>query len=247
MELKDYLRDITSYVSSTGFFDKIKVTATSNDILVEAMEKDKEIILKGKFSKPLVDLEGEFGLNNLSLLQTICNDPEFGLKESIASIVYETKNGENVPSEIAYVNKSKSKINYRFMSKNLIPQQPKFMEPKWNLTITPTKANVQQFALIANGLSSYEQYFIPVAENGELTFYLGDEGAATQRGSVSFATELTENFKTNHSWKILQVLSILKLADSCDCTIAFSDKGAIQITLNTGIGIHKYILPAKVR
>lgn len=247
MELKDYLKDITAYITSTTFFDKIKVTATSKDVTVEALEKDREVILKGKFSKPLPDLEGEFGLSNLSLLQTICSDPEFSAKESVATILYENKAGENVPSEIAYTNKSKSKINYRFMSKNLVPQQPKFAEPKWDLVIAPTKANVQQFSYIANGLSSYEQYFIPECADGELTFYLGNEGSASQRGSVRFAEGLTEEFKSNHSWKILQVLSILKLGDTCDCNMAISEKGAIQITLNTGIGVHKYIFPAKVR
>lgn len=246
MDLKDYLRDITAYATSTGFFDKIKVTATPKDVIVEAIEKDKDIILKGKFSKSLPDLEGEFGLNNLSLLQTICSDPEFTAKESVASVVYENKAGEKIPSEIEYVNKSKSKINYRFMAKNLVPNQPKFMEPKWDLVITPTKASVQQFVLIANGLSAYEQYFIPVAENGELIFYLGKENAATQRGRVNFATELTDDFKSNYSWKILQVLPILKLGDSCDCQMAFSEKGAIQITLNTGIGMYRYIFPAKL-
>jgi hypothetical protein len=149
MALKDYLKDLTTYVASAGFFDKIKITATGKEIAVEAMEKEKEVILKGKFSKPLAELEGEFGLSNLSLLQTICSDPEFNLKESTVTVVYETKNAERVPTELAYENKSKSTINYRFMSKQLVPDQPKFLEPKWDVVITPTKSSVQQFAWAA--------------------------------------------------------------------------------------------------
>lgn len=247
MALKDYLKDLTTYVASAGFFDKIKITATGKEIAVEAMEKDKEVILKGKFSKSLAELEGEFGLSNLSLLQTICSDPEFNLKESTVTVVYETKNAERVPTELAYENKSKSTINYRFMSKQLVPDQPKFLEPKWDVVITPTKSSVQQFAWAANGLASYEQYFIPKIVDGNLKFFIGEDDAATQRGGVVFAGERTETFDSQHKWKIQQVLGVLKATDNCTCEMAFSTKGAIQITLDTGVGNYRYIFPAKVR
>lgn len=247
MALKDYLKDITTYVTPTGFFDKIKVTASSKEITVEAMEKEKEVILKGKFTKPLIDLQGEFGLANLSLLQTITGDPEFGFNETVMNVVYESRNAENVPTELAYQNRSKSHINYRFMPKNLLPDQPRFNEPKWDVTINPSKANVQQLAWAANGLSAYEQYFIPKIVDGDLRFFIGEDDAATQRGGVVFATELTETFESSHKWKIQQVLAVLKAADTADCEMAFSLKGAIQITLNTGLGTYRYIFPAKVR
>jgi hypothetical protein len=247
MALKDYLKDITTYVTPTSFFDKIKVSATAKEITIEAMEKEKEVILKGKFSKPLSDLEGEFGLSNLSLLQTITGDPEFNFNETTVTVVYETKNAEKIPTELAYQNRSKSHINYRFMSKSLVPDQPKFIEPKWDVTVSPSKSNVQQLAWAANGLAAYEQYFIPKIVDGDLKFFIGEDDASTQRGGVVFASNLTEKFESQHKWKIQQVLAVLKAGDTADCEMAFSSKGAIQITLNTGIGNYRYIFPAKVR
>jgi hypothetical protein len=163
------------------------------------------------------------------------------------TVSYETKNAEKMPTELAYQNKSKSHINYRFMSKHLLPDQPKFLEPKWDVVITPTKSSVQQFAWAANGLSAYEQYFIPRIVDGDLKFFIGEDSAATQRGGVVFADERTETFDSQHKWKIHQILSVLKAADTCDCEMAFSTKGAIQITLGTGLGSYRYIFPAKVR
>ena len=247
MALKDYIKDLTTYVTTTGFFDKIKVTAGSKEVSIEAMEKEKEVILKGKFSKPLSDLDGEFGLSNLSLLQTITSDPEFASNDSTMVVTYEEKNGDQVPTELAYQNKSKSHINYRFMSKSLIPDQPKFLEPKWDVVITPSKSNIQQFAWASNGLSAYEQYFIPKIVDGNMKFFIGEDTESTQRGGVVFATDRTETFDGQHKWKINQVLAALKVADTCDCEMAFSVKGAIQITLNTGVGTYRYIFPAKVR
>ena len=83
--------------------------------------------------------------------------------------------------------------------------------------------------------------------DGELRFYIGEEGTANQRGGVVFATDLTEKFEAQHKWKIQQLMSVLKLSEAADCEMAFSSKGVIQITLNTGLGSYRYIFPAKVR
>lgn len=247
MALKDYFKDMTTYVSNSGFFDKIKIAASDKDIIIESLDKDKEVILKGKFKEPLKELVGEFGLNNLSLLQTITGDPEFTSPDSKLTVTYESKHGEDVPTELAYENKSKSYINYRFMNKKLVPDQPKFIEPTWDVVIKPTKANVQQFAWAAAGLSAYEQYFIPKIADGNLKFFIGEDDAATQRGGVVFASDRKEKFESAHKWKISQIIGVLKMADACDYEMMFSTKGAIQITMNTGIGTYKYIFPAKVR
>jgi len=198
MALKDYIKDLTTYVTPTGFFDKVKITAGTKEIVAESMEKEKEVILKAKFTKPLTELEGEFGLSNLSLLHTITSDSEFSSNESVMTVTYETKHAERVPTELSYTNKSKSYINYRFMSKQLVPEQPKFLEPKWDIVITPSKSNIQQLNWAANGLSAYEQYFTPKIVDGNLKFFIGDDNASTQRGGVIFASERTETFDSPH-------------------------------------------------
>lgn len=245
--MKDYIQDLTKNVVSTGFFDKIKITADNKGVAIEALEKDKEVVFKGSFADALDGVEGEFGLSNLSLLSHIANDSEFNSKDSKLEMVYDTKNGEKIAVELTYVNKSKSYINYRFMSKQLIPDQPKFMQPQWDVVIKPSKAHVQQFAWASSGLGAYEQYFIPKIQNGDLKFFIGEEDTANQRGGVVFATGLTEKFEAQHKWKIQHIMTVLKLADTSDCEMAFSNKGVIQITLNTGLGNYRYIFPAKVR
>lgn len=245
--IKDYIQDLTKYVIAPGFFDKIKISADKKSVTIEALEKEKEVVLKGTFSKPLQEMDGEFGLSNLSLLSHIAGDSEFNSKESTVSITYANKDGEKVPTELEYTNKSKSYINYRFMAKQLIPDQPKFMEPQWDVTIKPSKSNIQQFGWASSGLGAYEQYFIPKITDGNLKFFIGEDGSANQRGGVVFATELAEKFNSQHKWKIAQVMSVLKLSETADCDMSFSSKGVIQITLNTGVGSYRYIFPAKVR
>lgn len=243
--IKSAIQDMVKNISSTGFFDKIKITATASTVLIEALEREKEVVFKGEFSKPVDSLVGEFGLSNLGLLSHITNDSDFGNADSTLDVNYETRNAQQVPVELAYKNRNRSEIVYRFMSTQLVPPQPKFIEPKWDVTITPSKTSVQQFAWAANGLSNYEQYFIPKIVNQELKFYIGDDTAANQRGAVLFAENTAGALVGKHKWKIAHVLTVLKLADSTDCSMSFSNQGVIQITVNTGVGEYKFIFLAK--
>lgn len=245
--MKDNLLDLTKIVVNPGFFDKIKITADAKSVRIESMEKEKEVILKGSFINPIKGLTGEFGLSNLSLLSHICNDPEFSKDESKLNIIYDERTNDKIPIELSYVNKLKTFISYRFMSKQLIPDQPTFNEPAWDITIKPSKGNITQFNWAASGLGEYEQYFIPRVVDNELRFYIGEDNAASQRGGVVFSTDIKKAFDSQHRWKISHIQTILKLADSTDCEMSFSTKGAIQIKISSGIANYKFIFPAKLR
>ena len=91
--MKDRILDLVKSVLSTGFFEKIKITADDKHVAIEAMEKEKEVILKGSFNKPIAGLNGAFGLSNLSLLSHICSDQEFNNADSKLEVVYKDRNG----------------------------------------------------------------------------------------------------------------------------------------------------------
>lgn len=245
--MKDQLQDLFKTIITTGFFEKIKVTATVKAVTIESIAKENEVILKGSFDKPVDGLEGVFGLSNLNLLGHITTDQEFTSPDSTIKVIYKDRAGEQTPEELSYTNKSKSFINYRFMSKELVPEQPIFKEPVWDIVINPSKANIQQFAWASNGLSAYEQYFIPKVKDSDLRFYIGEDNAASQRGGVVFASNLKKAFDSQHRWKIAHIQTILKLAETTDFELSFSSKGVIQAKVGTGVGVYKFLFPAKMR
>lgn len=248
--IKDFTQDLVKNVISTGFFDKIKIDATKGtDILVESVDKDKTVVLKGIIkNNKSADLKGEFGLTNLSLLQHIVSDPEFSKPESNMTITtkQDEKNGKEYPTELAYINKSKSYINYRFMPLSLVPNQPTFREQEWDVVVSePSKDSIQQFAWAASGLSAYEQYIIPKVVDRQLRFYIGEENSAAQRGGVVIADNVDGKFDYGMQWKIGLVLGVLKLASNSHCKLSFSKKGAFQVEIDTGVGVYKFIFPSK--
>lgn len=245
--VKDIVHDVVKNVVSTGFFDKIKITAGKKSTTIEALEKDKQVILKAVTTRPVDGWDGEFGLANLNLLTSVVNDSEYGHKDSVLEMQYQQKGGVDVPSELHYTNKSNSFIAYRFVSKDLVPDQPKYNEPVWDVTVKPTKSAVQQFTWAAGSLSNYEQYFVPRTVDGNLKFFIGEEGGANQRGGVTFAQNVTGEFSSAHKWPVNLVAPIFKLADGTDAEIRFSCKGAIQVNLSTGLVDYRFIFPAKLR
>ena len=245
--IKSAILDLVRNSASTGFFDKIKITATDKQVYIEALERDKEVVFKGTLPRPIESLQGEFGLSNLALLGHIVGDPDFNHADSKLDVIYQTISNQKVPVELGYKNRSGSQIIYRFMNNQLIPPQPKFVEPAWDVTISPSKASVQQFAWAATGLSGYEQYFIPKVVDKELKFFIGAETSANQRGAVSFATGVEGKLTSDYRWKIANILGILKLVDSTECKMSFSQQGVIQITMNTGVGEYKFICLAKAQ
>lgn len=245
--VKDVVQDIVKNIISTGFFDRIKITANNKGCAIEALEKDKQVILKASTVNAVDGWDGEFGLANLGLLSAIANDGEFSHKDSQLEMVYEQKGGADVPTELHYTNKSNTFISYRFLGNSMIPDQPKYNEPKWDVSVKPTKSAIQQFTWAAGSLSSYESYFVPKTVDDNLRFFIGEEGSASQRGGVSFAQNVTGTFDSTHKWPIALVTSVLKLTDGTDSTVRFSTKGAIQVDIDTGIVKYRYIFPAKMR
>ena len=80
-------------------------------------------------------------------------------------------------------------------------------------------------------------------ENGNLVFYYGD--ANSHAGSFIFQGSVSKELQNAWSWPIQQVMSILNLDGKI--TMAISDAGAMQITVDSGIAQYNYILPAQTK
>ena len=60
-----------------------------------------------------------------------------------------------------------------------------------------------------------------------------------------FATNVAGKLTKGFTWPFNAILIILKIADVNNCTLSISDSGALQITLDSGLAVYKYIIPAQ--
>lgn len=238
--MKDYLQDIVQHTHSLGIIDLVKIVGDDKQTNIEAIGSERTVIVQAQFHNPVPEFIGTFGMPNLSKLNTILNIPEYREDAKITI----TKKDEGTPSGIHFENSvGDFKNDYRFMSAEIVNDQlkpVKFKGVKWGVEIEPSVAAIQRLKFQSQA-NSEETTFIAKTENNNLVFYFGDH--SSHAGNFVFAHDIAGSLTKAWSWPVSAVISILGL--SGDKMIRFSDEGAAQITVDSGLAVYNYILPAQ--
>jgi hypothetical protein len=238
--MKDHLQDIVQHTHSLGIIDLVKVVGTDSQTTIEAVSEERSAIVQAQFHNPVPEFVGTFGMPNLGKLNTILNIPEY--KEDAKLSI--TKKDDGAPNGVHFENKAGDfKNDYRFMSAEIVNDKlktVKFKGVKWGVEIEPSVAAIQRLRFQAQA-NSEETTFIAKVENSNLVFYFGDH--SSHAGNFVFAHDVAGSLNKAWSWPVSAVISILSLAG--DKMIRFSDEGAAQITVDSGLAVYNYILPAQ--
>ena len=240
--MKDHLLDLVQHTYDLGCIDLIKVTGSTADTIVNGVAEDKSVILEAQFANPVADFIGTFGMPNLGKLKTLINLQEYREDAKLAI----TKRATGEPDGITFENKAGDfRNNYRFMASEIVNDKLKTLKFKgvnWHITFEPTVAAIQRLKMQAQA-NSEEPNFQVKTENKNLKFFFGDH--STHSGNFVFQPDVTGTLKHSWSWPVAQVMSILGLVG--DKTMKISDDGCMQITVDSGLAVYNYILPAQTK
>jgi hypothetical protein len=103
-------------------------------------------------------------------------------------------------------------------------------------------AAIQRLRMQAQA-NSEELNFQVKTDGKDLKFFFGDH--STHSGNFVFQHDIVGALKHAWSWPVSQVMSILSLTG--DKTMQISDDGCMQITVNSGLAVYNYILPAQTK
>jgi len=241
--MKDFLQDLVAHTHSLGFLPLVKVSASDKETVIESMAEDRSVILNAKTHAPVDNLEGTFGMPNLNKLDIHLKCPEYKEGASIG-IVTQQRNGEDVPTGLHFQNNTGDFQNdYRFMNQDIINEKlktVKFKGAKWDIEFEPTNASIQKLKFQASAHTE-EPTFQVSTDGSDLVFSFGD--ASTHAGSFTFHAGVSGKLKQIWSWPVAAVQSILNLTG--DKTIRIADVGALNITVDSGLAVYDYILPAQ--
>lgn len=243
--MKDILKDIVSHTHNLGFLDVVKVSGTDKETLIDSMADDRSVIMYGKTATPNPDMIGIFGMPQLNKLKYLLDGSEYADGANI-EVVKADRNGVEIPVGIHFENKDGDFENdYRFMNTEIINEKlktVKFRGANWHVEVQPTVQAIQRFAFQA-GANTEHTTFLAKTDNDKLIFVFGDQ--STHGGEFIFATGITGKLTKAWTWPVPSVLSILKISDANNTTVSFSNDGAMQITLDSGLAEYKYIIPAQ--
>lgn len=241
--MKDALLDIVKHTHNLGVIDLVKVTGSQEKTQLSAIGADKTVVLEAAFHNPVAEFIGQFGMPNLSKLNTILSIPEYQ-EDAKLTINKKTENGQELPAGIHFENKvGDFKNDYRFMTatmvNDLIPEIT-FKNVKWGVEFEPSVASIQRLRYQTQA-NNDETTFVAKTDGTNLKFFFGD--ASSHAGDFVFAANITGTLTKSWNWPIAVVNSILALPG--DKIMRFSDEGASQIIVDSGIATYNYILPAQ--
>lgn len=241
--MKNFLQDLVAHTHSLGFLPLVKITSTDKETSIESMAEDRSVIVNAKTHSPVDDFEGTFGMPNLNKLDIHLKCPEYKENAKI-SVVKQQRNGDEIPTGLHFVNAAGDFENdYRFMNQDIINERlksVKFKGAKWDIEFQPSVASIQRLKFQAQAHSE-ESVFQVTTKDDNLIFSFGD--ASTHAGSFVFHSGVTGKLKQTWSWPVIQMMSILNL--NGDITMKIADAGAMQITVDSGVAVYDYILPAQ--
>jgi hypothetical protein len=243
--MKSILQDIVAHTNKLGFLNIVKVTGTDQKTLIDSMADDRSVIMYAETANPHPDMIGTYGMPQLEKLRYLLDGKEYQDDAKI-EVVTAVRNGETIPVGLHFENKDGDfKNDYRFMNQDIINEKlktVKFRGVKWHVEVEPTVSAIQRFQFQA-GANTEHTTFLAKTDGGNLKFIFGD--VSSHGGEFIFATDVVGNLTKGWTWPVASVLSILKIADANNAKIGFSDEGAMQITLDSGIATYKYIIPAQ--
>lgn len=243
--MKEILSDIVSHTNKLGLFNIVKITGTKEKTLIDGMAEDRTVIMYAETTTPYTELIGVFGMPQLEKLRYLVDGKEYQ-EDAKISLTTDTRNGAVVPVGLHFENKDGDfKNDYRFMNQDVINEKlktVKFKGVKWNVEVNPSLSSIQRFNFQA-GANPEHTTFLSKTNGDKLLFTFGD--VSSHGGEFVFSTGVTGKLTKAWAWPVVPVLSILKAADVNNTTISFSDEGAMQITLDSGLAVYKYIVPAQ--
>lgn len=237
----DQFRDIIKHTSSLGFIEMVKLVGTATDAKLEAIDADKTVVIYGEMYQPVTDIAVTVGMSRLAQLKGFIDLHE----KSTVTVTSETRGTVTAPTELKFDNTEGEVAAYRFMSESMANEQikvPPFKGATWNVSFKPEQSRIERIGKYQGILGGFEKRFTVSTDKDVVNFAIGS--GPTDRTTVPFAKGITGALKHQWSWPLTQVLSILKLNDTEDVTMHFSDMGAMKIEVDSGIGRYSYILPA---
>lgn len=238
--MRDYLLDLVQHTHDLGCIDLVKIVGDDKTTAISGLAEDLSVVVQAEFKNPVPEFAGTFGMPNLNKLKTLLNLQEY--REDAKLAITRRNTGE--PDGIAFENKHGDfKNNYRFMASEIVNDKlktAKFKGVNWHIEFEPSAASILRLKMQMSA-NAEEPNFQAKVENGDLKFFFGDH--STHAGNFVFQAGVSGQLKRAWSWPAIQVSSILGLTG--DKVMRISDDGAAQITVDSGIAVYNYILPAQ--
>lgn len=241
--MKDALYDIVQHTVDVGTLTLIKITGDDKTTQINSVAEDRSVILDAQFHSAIPEFVGVFGMPNLNKLKTILNITEYQENAQLTITHQQDADGNRLPSGIDFENKAGDfRNNYRFVLANIVNDQlksVKFRGVNWDVEVSPSVVSIQRMRFQSQA-NSDETSFVATMNKDKLEFHFGNK--STHAGQFVFAQAVSGKLTAGRLWPVQLFNSILSLPG--EKMLRFSDQGAAQISVDSGLAMYNYTIPA---
>ena len=238
--MRDHLLDLVEHTYDLGCIDLVKITGDDKSTAINGISEDRGVIVDGAFAGPVAEFIGTFGMPNLSKLKILLNLEPYREKAKLAI----TRKDTGALDQLTFENADGDfKNSYRFMATEVINEKLKNVKMKpvnWNFEFEPAVSAIQRLKMQASA-NAEEVNFKAKTDGADLKFYFGDH--STHAGNFVFQANVGGTLKREWAWPVKVIISILDLTG--DKTMRISDDGIAEITVNSGLAVYSYKIPAQ--
>ena len=238
--MKDHLLDLVEHTHDLGVIDLVKIVGDDKTTTIAGIAEDRSVIVNGTYAGPVVDFIGTFGMPNLSKLKVLLNLQPY--KENAKLAI--TRKDTGALDQLTFENaEGDFKNSYRFMATEIVNEKLKDVKMKpvtWNVEFEPTVAAIQRLKMQATA-NAEEVNFKAKTDGKDLKFFFGDH--STHAGNFVFQSDVGGQLKREWAWPVKVVTSILDLTG--DKVMRISDDGIAEITVDSGLAVYSYKIPAQ--
>lgn len=240
--MRDYLLDLIHYTHDLGVIPLVRIEGTAKSTEFKGFDQVSHMIFKGEFKTPNADMIGTFGVPNLGPLKSILTNPEY---QENAKMTLTRRQSDQTPESLNFENASGDfKNSYRFMTAANVDALMKKVEAKVQISyaveIEPSQQNIQRLKWQAEVAPSDSTIQITTEKNN-LNIALGDPSSLS--GNFIFHSNIKGTLKKPLRFQCKPVVSILN--QTGNKKMRFSDQGALEITIESGLAVYQYILSAQ--
>lgn len=238
--MRDHLLDLVEHTYDLGCIDLVKIAGDDKTTLINGLAEDRSVIVDGAFAGPVADFIGTFGMPNLSKLKILLNLQPYQEKAKLTI----TRKDTGALDQLNFENDTGDfKNSYRFMATEVINEKLKTVKMKpvtWSIEFEPTVAGIQRLKMQASA-NAEEVNFKAKTDGTDLKFFFGDH--STHAGNFVFQPNIGGQLKREWAWPVKVVTSILDLTG--DKVMRISDDGIAEITVDSGLAVYSYKIPAQ--
>lgn len=238
--MREVLLDIINHTHGLGSITEFKVTGSSTETRIDAMDDNHIVVVKGELKTALPELIGEFGVNRPEMLKGLLGDPTYKADDAKIELV---RDG-SIPKRIDFSDGSGNDTSeYFLMNANLCKDYYNFKGAAWNVSFTPSKSSISKFSYRA-GLTGAEgeTFTVKTNNNGDVVIAIGENSIKSE---FVFGEGTGANFNSQNRWSTNHVLAALKFDEGVSEVSIFDDprSGALQVAVTTDFAEWKYIFP----